>query len=168
MLLSSSSIQHENLGTVVGSTKEDKAVGAPDGRRLRSERSRQAIIDAGLALIEEGVLVPTAQLISERAGVGIRSFFRHFSDMENLFATVDAEAREATEALFIGGDRHGTLEERIQHAIERHADGYEKKKRIILSTHAQSWRYEILRKNYARYQRGLRKDLELGGSGGFE
>ena len=27
----------------------------PDGRRLRSERSRQAIIDASLALIEEGV-----------------------------------------------------------------------------------------------------------------
>ena len=25
---------------------------------------------------------------------------------------------------------------------------------------AQRWRYEILRKNYARYQRGLRKDLD--------
>ena len=54
----------------------------PDGRRLRSERSKQAIIDASLELMEEGVLVPTAQLISERAGVGIRSFFRHFEDME--------------------------------------------------------------------------------------
>ncbi len=28
----------------------------PDGRRLRSERSRQAIIDASMALIEEGIL----------------------------------------------------------------------------------------------------------------
>jgi AcrR family transcriptional regulator len=160
VLLSLCFVQYKNLGIVVSSSAEDQEVRAPDGRRLRSERSRQAILDAGLALIEEGVLVPTAQLISERAGVGIRSFFRHFSDMENLFATVDAEAREATEALFIGGDRHGTLEERIQHAIERHADGYENKKKIILSTHAQSWRYEILRKNYARYQRGLRKDLD--------
>ena len=44
-----------------------------DGRRLRSERSRQAIIDAMLKLVEEGVLVPTAQQVSERAGVGIRS-----------------------------------------------------------------------------------------------
>ena len=132
----------------------------PDGRRQRSERSRQAIIDASLELLEEGILVPTAQQISERAGVGIRSFFRHFSDMEALFAAADEQSREATEALFIGRDRDGTLEERILHAVERHADGYEDQKNVIKSTAAQSWRYEILRKNYARYQRGLRKDID--------
>jgi AcrR family transcriptional regulator len=132
----------------------------PDGRRLRSERSRQAIIDASLALIEEGILVPTAQQMSERAGVGIRSFFRHFTDMENLFATVDEQNRASTEALFVGGDREGTLDERIQHAVERRSNGYENQKNIVLTTAAQSWRYDILRKNYARYQRGLRKDLD--------
>lgn len=131
----------------------------PDGRRQRSERSRQAIIDAGLALIEEGILIPTAQQMSARAGVGIRSFFRHFADMESLFATVDEQGRERVEALFIGGERDGTLEERILHAVECHADGYEDQKNVILMTAAQSWRHEILRKNYARYQRGLRKDL---------
>jgi AcrR family transcriptional regulator len=130
-----------------------------DGRRQRSERSRESIIDAGLALIEEGVLVPTAQQISARAGVGIRSFFRHFADMESLFATVDEQGRESVEALFIGGDRDGTLDERILHAVERHADGYEAQKNRILMAAAQSWRHEVLRKNYARYQRGLRKDL---------
>lgn len=133
---------------------------AADGRRQRSERSRQAIIDASLALIEEGVLVPTAQQISERAGVGIRSFFRHFVDMEALFEAADSEGREYIEALFVGGDRDGTLQERILHAVERRADGYEDQKNIILTTAAQSWRYKILRKNYAHYQRGLRKDLD--------
>ena len=34
--------------------------GKVDGRRLRSERSRLAFVDAVLALQEEGVLVPTA------------------------------------------------------------------------------------------------------------
>ena len=143
--------------TDVEETPETEPV--PDGRRQRSERSRQAIIDASAALIEEGVLVPTAQQISARAGVGIRSFFRHFADMESLFATVDIEGREHVEALFTGGDREGTLEERILHAAERHADGYEDQKNVILMTAAQRWRHEILRKNYARYQRGLRKDL---------
>ena len=131
----------------------------PDGRRLRSERSQQAIIDAGLELIREGTLIPTAQLISERAGVGIRTFFRHFADMEQLFREVEAKHRESTEALFFGGNRDGTTAERILHAVEHRAEGYENKRNIILSTAAQSWRYEILRKNYARYQRGLRKDL---------
>jgi AcrR family transcriptional regulator len=141
-------------------TEAADATPAPDGRRLRSERSRQAIIDASLALIEEDVLVPTAQQIAERAGVGIRSFFRHFADMGTLFATIDEQSRESVEALFTGGDRDGTLEERILHAVERHADGYEDQKKSILTTAAQSWRYEALRKNYARYQRGLRKDLD--------
>jgi AcrR family transcriptional regulator len=139
---------------------EKEATAAPDGRRLRSERSRQAILDASLALLEEGILVPTAQLVSDRAGVGIRSFFRHFPDMAGLFATIDEQSRESVEALFMGGDRDGTLEERILHAVERHAEGYESQKNSIKSTAAQSWRYESLRKNYARYQRGLHKDLD--------
>ena len=131
-----------------------------DGRRLRSERSREAIIDAALALMEEGILVATAQQISERAEVGIRSFFRHFEDMEALSEAIDDRIRDSYEALFLGGDRNGTTEERIQHAVERHADAYESVKNIILATQAQRWRYEVLRKNYARNQRGLRKDLD--------
>jgi AcrR family transcriptional regulator len=120
-----------------------------DGRRARSERSKQAIIDASLALMEEGNLIPTAQQISDRAGVGIRSFFRHFEDMDTLFATIDEQIRDNAEALFLGGDRDGSLEERILHAAN-----------MILSTAAQLWRSKTLQKNYARYQRGLRKDLD--------
>jgi AcrR family transcriptional regulator len=131
-----------------------------DGRRRRSERSRQAIIDAALALMEEGVLIATAQQIAERAGVGIRSFFRHFEDMESLSEAIDEQIRDKYEALFLGGDRGGSLEERIEHAVERHADAYESVSNIVLATLAQRWRYEVLRKNYARNQRGLRKDLD--------
>ncbi len=131
-----------------------------DGRRQRSERSRQAIINAALALMEEGNLVPTAQQIVDRAEVGLRSFFRHFEDMESLFQAIDENIRGYYEALFQGGDREGSLEARIEHAAECRAEAYEKVKTIVLSTTAQSWRYEILRKNYARSQYKLRKDLE--------
>ncbi|MEM9254750.1 MAG: TetR/AcrR family transcriptional regulator [Pseudomonadota bacterium] len=131
-----------------------------DGRRKRSERSRQAFIDAALALVEEGHLVPTANMIAGRAGIGIRSFFRHFPDMETLFTVLDHEIRDSVEAQFVGGDRQGSLEERVLQVVERHAHGYESEKNIILSTAAQSWRFEVLRKNYARYQRGLRRNLQ--------
>lgn len=133
---------------------------AVDGRRARSERSKQAIVDAVLALMDEGNLIPTAQQIADRSGIKIRSFFRHFEDMETLFATIDRQTREATEALFVGGDRNGTLQERILHAVERRAEGFEENSNRVLSTTAQLWRSETLRKNYARYQRGLKKDLE--------
>ena len=131
----------------------------PDGRLLRSERSRQLIIDATQELVNEGVLVPPAQNVADRAGVGIRTVFRHFADMETLFATMDTQLRESYENLFLGGDRAGTLPERIQHAIERRATAYEKLSSMMLSTRAQMWRSRTLQKNYARNQRGLRKDL---------
>ena len=133
---------------------------AVDGRRARSERSKQAIIDATLALMEEGNLIPTAQQISDKAGVGIRSFFRHFDDMETLFATIDDSIRDTNVAIFTSGDRDGTLEERILHAVEKHGEGYENRRNMILSTSAQLWRSQTLRKNYAHYQRVLRKDLD--------
>ncbi len=131
-----------------------------DGRRLRSERSRQAIIDAALSLIDEDVLVATAQQVSDRADVGIRTLFRHFSDMETLYKAVCDEIRGDYEALFRGGERDGTLDERIQKMVERRAAAYETIKKVVLSTKAQSWRSDVLSKSYAGNQRGLRKDLE--------
>lgn len=131
----------------------------PDGRLLRTERSRQLIIDAVRDLVQEGILVPTAQTVAERAGVGIRTVFRHFSDMEALFATMDIQLRESYEGLFLGGNREGSLEKRILHAIERRAAAYEKLSPLMLSTRAQMWRSPLLQKNYSRNQRGLRKDL---------
>jgi AcrR family transcriptional regulator len=141
----------------MSNTPQEKAV---DGRRMRSERSRIAIIDAAVALQEEGVLVPTAQQISDRSGVGIRSFFRHFEDMGALFEAADDHIRDSYEALFRGGDRAGTVAERIQHAVERRAQAYERVRNMVLGTQAQIWRYKILQKNYARNQRGLRRDLD--------
>lgn len=139
---------------------DSNAVVSVDGRRQRGERTRQAIIEAALSLQEEGVLVPTAQQISDRAGVLIRSFFRHFEDMETLFKAADDQLRDSYEALFIGGDRQGSLAERVHGAVERRSAAFEQLTNVFLGTKAQLWRYEMLRKNYARNQKGLRKDLE--------
>ena len=142
-----------------GTTGQSGAARKPDGRLLRTERSREQIIEAVQDLVNEGVLVPTAQTVAQRAGVGIRTVFRHFADMETLFATMDVQLRESYEGLFMGGDRAGTLGERIHHVIERRATAYEKLSSLMLSTRAQMWRSPVLQKNYARNQRGLRKDL---------
>ena len=143
-----------------GSMADSNAVVSVDGRRQRGERTRQAIIEAALSLQEEGVLVPTAQQISDRAGVLIRSFFRHFDDMETLFKAADDQLRDSYEALFIGGDRQGSLSERVHHAVERRSAAFEQLTNLFLGTKAQLWRYDMLRNNYARNQKGLRKDLE--------
>jgi len=144
------------LCTIMGEAERTTVV---DGRRLRSERSRNAIIEAAVALMEEGVLVPTAQQVAQRAGVGIRSFFRHFEDMGALAEAVNEQLGETWKNLFTGGDRAGTLDERLVHAVECYADAYEQICNVMLSTAAQRWRYEFLRRNYARALRGLRHNL---------
>ena len=44
-----------------------------DGRTVRAERTRQALVDSLLSLLDEGRLTPTAAAIAARAGVSERS-----------------------------------------------------------------------------------------------
>ena len=136
-------------------------VQSSDGRRQRSERSQTAIIEAALALMDEGVLVPTAQQIADRAGVGIRSFFRHFADMDSLFLAADDMLLSSYEALFQVDDRTGALASRVARAVDLYGNAFDKLRPIILCTQAQLWRSPKLRENYAWHQKRLRKELEL-------
>ena len=136
-------------------------VQSSDGRRQRSERSQTAIIEAALSLMDEGTLVPTAQQIADRAGVGIRSFFRHFADMDSLFLAADEMLLSSYEALFEVDDRTGTLSERVARAIDLYGNAFDQLRAIILCTQAQLWRSPKLRENYAWHQKRLRKELEL-------
>ncbi len=136
-------------------------VQSSDGRRQRSERSQIAIVEAALTLMDEGVLVPTAQQIADRAGVGIRSFFRHFADMDALFMAADKMLIESYEALFQVDDRQGGLAERVARSVDLYGNAFDKLRPIILCTQALLWRFPKLRENYAWHQKRLRKELEL-------
>ncbi|CAI8189250.1 MAG: HTH-type transcriptional repressor FabR [Alphaproteobacteria bacterium] len=131
-----------------------------DGRRQRSERSRAAIITAALNLIDNGNFAPTAREIAEEAGIGLRSFFRHFDDMEALMETIDQHMREFYESLFVRPFKSGTLEERIEDIIIDRSEAYERLKKLMMTSQAQLWRSKVVQKNYARNQKGLRKHLD--------
>ena len=47
-----------------------------DGRRVRRDRNRDAVVDALLTLYGEGNLEPGSAEIAERAGLSPRSLFR--------------------------------------------------------------------------------------------
>lgn len=56
-----------------------------DGRKLRSIKSQNIIVDALMQLIKKGILEPTAQQVADAAGISIRTVFRQMEDMETLF-----------------------------------------------------------------------------------
>jgi AcrR family transcriptional regulator len=67
-----------------------------DGRRLRREQNRQAVLDAQLELFREGNLTPSTAEVAERAGISARSLFRYFDDVDDLSRA--AIERQLTEA----------------------------------------------------------------------
>ncbi|MBW2242389.1 MAG: TetR/AcrR family transcriptional regulator [Deltaproteobacteria bacterium] len=130
-----------------------------DGRARRSERSRQAIVQALMALIGEGSPRPTAQQVAERAGVGIRTVFRHFSDMETLYAEMDVRLRVELRPLLRGGQPEGGLEERIVALVARRADLFERFSPYHRSAALHRWRSHYLRGRHATDVRELRTNL---------
>ena len=89
----------------------DKVV---DGRTARSIRTRRAVVDALLALIEEGDIRPTGPRIAERAGVSLRSVFQHFSDLEALFAAAADRELERLAEIVVRLPTSGPFEERLE------------------------------------------------------
>jgi AcrR family transcriptional regulator len=55
-----------------------------DGRRLRRHQNREAVIDALIALFEQGSYTPSSGEIAHRAGISPRSLFRYFDDVDDL------------------------------------------------------------------------------------
>jgi len=132
---------------------------APDGRILRSERSREAIVRAIHGLVGQGVLRPTAEQVAEEAGVGIRTVFRHFSDMDSLFSEMTSRLRETAVPLLTSGERGGSLEARSRGAVERRAAMYEHIAPYRRSASLSRWRSEYLQRQETAFVRELRKDL---------
>jgi TetR/AcrR family transcriptional regulator, regulator of autoinduction and epiphytic fitness len=62
-----------------------KAPATGDGRLARSARTREAIVDVLLDLIDAGEIQPSSERIAELAGVSRRAVFNHFNDREQLF-----------------------------------------------------------------------------------
>jgi len=95
-------------------------VSAPgvDGRRQRSERTRQLIIEAYLALLREDPHVPTSARIAERAGYSVRSVFERFPDLLALriAATDHALALANAQAPLrdLDGDRATRIRSQVQ------------------------------------------------------
>lgn len=94
---------------------------ATDGRTLRSLRTREAIVDATIALLELGDLRPTAPRVAEQAGVSVRSVFQHFDDLETLHAAVAERLVERVAVLVVPVDPGLPLDERLDRFVRQRA-----------------------------------------------
>lgn len=97
-----------------------------DGRRLRSERTRQLIIEAYLALLLERRRMPTSAEIADRAGYSVRSIFERFSDLDALSLTAADYAIALGQAEAVALDTEGDRAARIRSHVRTRAQACEK------------------------------------------
>jgi TetR/AcrR family transcriptional regulator, regulator of autoinduction and epiphytic fitness len=97
-----------------------------DGRTVRAERTRQALVEALLALLDEGQPKPTAAEIAARAGVSERSVFQHFPDREALLEAVAREQYQRVVPTLVPVDSSLPLAERIEQFVQQRSRLYER------------------------------------------
>jgi TetR/AcrR family transcriptional regulator, regulator of autoinduction and epiphytic fitness len=139
-----------------------------DGRTVRAERTRQALVDSLLALLDEGHVKPTAAEIAERAGVSERSVFQHFPDREALFEAVARQQYERVIPTLRPVDSSLPLPERIEQFTEQRARLYEmvggvRRAALLIeheSTAAAGWLTTARNAKAAEVERVFKRELD--------
>ena len=124
-----------------------------DGRTMRAQRTRAAIVDAHLGLLARGDLKPTGERIAEAAGVSLRTLWTSFKDMETLFAAAGQRLIERQLDVFAPVDPALALPERV--------DAFCRQRARMLEILAPAARAAVL---YEPFSAALRRNrtIELG------
>lgn len=139
-----------------------------DGRTVRAERTRQALVDALLGLLDEGRLRPTAAEVAERAGVSERSLFQHFRDREALLEAVAREQYDRVMPTIRPVDASLSLPERVDGLVAQRCSTFERAtgvRRAALLMEPESdvvagWLSTVRRAGAAEVERVFRRELE--------
>lgn len=105
--------------------RKSSAPAAPDGRALRAARNHAAIVDAMYALVRETHRPPSVEEVAARAGVGTRTIFRQFDDLETLYRSLAERIRTEVLGLVVLEPPTGRLEEDLRALVGRRARVFE-------------------------------------------
>jgi AcrR family transcriptional regulator len=139
-----------------------------DGRTVRAERTRQALVEALLGLLDEGQPRPTAAEIAARAGVSERSVFQHFPDREALLEAVAREQYQRVVPTLVPVDSSLPLDERIEQFIQQRSRLYEqiggvRRAGLLIereSTSVAGWIATARQQKAAEVERVFRRELD--------
>lgn len=97
-----------------------------DGRKLRREQNREAVIISLLALFRDGVYQPGTAEIAAKAGLSPRSLFRYFDDFDDLLrAAADRQVTLALPLTGVGAEPDDPTASKIRAVVGARAMLYE-------------------------------------------
>jgi AcrR family transcriptional regulator len=97
-----------------------------DGRRLRRDRNRDAVVRALLSLYNEGNLNPATEEIAARSGVSARSLFRYFDDVDDLCeAAIEQQQHDVRHLLTLEVGADASFRERVAALVHQRGELFE-------------------------------------------
>lgn len=134
---------------------DDEAV--TDGRLHRSRRTKAAIAAAFVDLVDEGNLAPSSQQVAVRAGVGHRTVFRHFQDMESLYGAIHDRIASLAQPILAKPLPEAGLAGRIQALVRQRSRLHQRITRFRRALIARFWSSPTLQAQVQRDQAMLRQ-----------
>lgn len=147
------------MSTEIPGSKTADETTPRDGRSERGARNRQAILDAVYDLVQREERWPTAERAAAKAGVGIRTVFRHFRDMDALYAETAKRLYREIDGFIQLPLAQGSLEERARILIERRCEMYERVASFRRAANRQRDQSEFLQAQNAANLNALRLRL---------
>ncbi len=90
-----------------------------DGRHLRREQNREAVLDTLATLFAEGDYQPGTNEIARRAGISPRSLFRYFDDVDDLHrAAIERQLAAARPLLELPVDPSAPTAEKVERVVD--------------------------------------------------
>jgi len=130
-----------------------------DGRRVRGEDNRRRIVDALLKLVRSGVAMPSADEVATEAGVGLRTVFRHFADMESLYREISERMTLEIMPIVQRPFRSEDWRERLEELVERRGQVFERLLPFKLAGDAHRYGSPFLTSEQAAIVKTLREAL---------
>ncbi len=131
-----------------------------DGRRQRSSRSRRQIIEALFELMRDDEMTPTAVAVAERAGVGLRTVFRHFEDMESIFEEMTEELKAVTMPKVVAPFEASDWRDQLMELVDRNAELWEDVFPMQVALVIRRFQSDFLAKQYQSEVQLLRSALK--------
>ena len=132
-----------------------------DGRSVRRERNRVAVLDAVIELFAEDMLAPRPDDVARRSGVSLRSVYRYFSDPEELLGAAMARHMERTLPLMqLDRVGEGPLEDRIARFVRMRRGLYDAVAPVARAARAAAPSNPAVAAQYERALTHLREQIE--------
>lgn len=122
----------------------------PDGRHERSRSSRAKIVAAMLELVGAGDTQPSAARVALAAGVGLRTVFRHFDDMDSLYREMSQAIEARVLPILLTPFEAADWRDRVREMATRRIEIYEMIMPYRLSASIKRFQSSFLMSDYRR------------------